>query len=142
MRGRALLPPRGVAGPALASATLFFLSFPPMPPVLAALVCLVPLAVAAARLGDAGGKARAGSMLGWWFGLFAFGSTLYWIAIALSIYTKLAILGYVAALAVMAALSAGTMATLVVARRVTRRATTSVAIAPALKAAITASAAT
>ena len=120
MRGRALLPPRGVAGPALASATLFFLSFPPMPPVLAALVCLVPLAVAAARLADAGAPARAGMTLGWWFGLFAYASTLYWIAIALSIYTKLAILGYVAALAVMAALSAGAAATLVVARRVTR----------------------
>ena len=120
MRGRALLPPRGVAGPALASAALFFLSFPPMPAVLVVVVCLVPIGVAAARLADAGARGRDGMALGWWFGLFAFGSTLYWIAIALSIYTKLAILGYVAALAVMAALSAGTVATLVVARRVTR----------------------
>ena len=120
MRWRALLPARGVAGPALASAALFFLSFPPMPPVLIVLVCMVPLAVAAARLADSGAPVRDGATLGWWFGLFGYGATLYWIAIALSIYTKLAILGYFGALAVMAALSAGALATLVGARRATR----------------------
>jgi apolipoprotein N-acyltransferase len=120
VRWRALLPPRGVVAPALASAALFLAAFPPMPPVLAVLVCLVPLTVAAARLGDAGAPARDGVALGWWFGLFAYGATLYWIAIALSIYTKLAILGYFGALVVMAALSAGAMATLVVARRASR----------------------
>ena len=120
MRWRALLPPRGVAGPALASAALFLLAFPPMPPVLIALVCLVPVAVAAARMADAGASARDGATLGWWFGLFGYGATLYWIAIALSIYTKLAIAGYFGALAVMAALSAGAVATLVAARRATR----------------------
>ena len=113
-------PPRGVAGPALASAALFFLSFPPMPPALVVLACLVPFAVAAGRLADRNAPMSEATALGWWFGVFAYGATLYWIAIALSIYTKLAILGYFGALAVMAALSAGAGWTLVTARRATR----------------------
>lgn len=119
MTRRSFLPPRPALVAALASAALFFLSFPPIPLVVPVLVCLVPVAIGTARMADAGRPLRDGIQLGWWFGLLAFGSTLYWIAIALSLYTKLAILGYVGALFVMAALSAGAVGTLFAARRAT-----------------------
>lgn len=116
---RRFLPPLTVAGPAAASAVLFLLAFPPMPP-LAVLACLVPVALAAAAIADGDAPLGEGIRLGWWFGVFGFGATLYWIAIALSIYTKLAIAGYFGALFVMAALAAGGIGTLVAARRATR----------------------
>lgn len=116
---RRFLPPLTVAIPAAVSAILFLLAFPPLPPVLAVLVCLVPVALAAAAIGDGAAPLGDGVRLGWWFGVFGFGITLYWIAIALSIYTKLAIAGYFGALFVMAALAAGGIGTLVAARRTT-----------------------
>ena len=116
---RRFLPPPAVAIPAAASALLFLLAFPPMPPLLAAVVCLVPVALAAAAIADGDAPLGDGVRLGWWFGILGFGATLYWIAIALSIYTKLAIAGYFGALFVMAALAAGALGTLVAARRVT-----------------------
>ena len=116
---RRFVPPLAVAVPAAASAFLFLLAFPPLPP-LAVVACLVPVALAAARIADSNAPSRDGVRLGWWFGVFGFGATLYWIAIALSIYTKLAIAGYFGALFVMAALAAGAIGTLVAARRVTR----------------------
>lgn len=120
MSPRRFLPPLTVAVPAAISALLFLLAFPPLPPLAASLVCLVPLGVAARSMADDGCPAREGVRLGWWFGLFGYGATLYWIAIALSIYTKLAILGYFGALFVMSALTAGAVGTLVAARRATR----------------------
>ena len=57
---------------------------------------------------------------GFWFGAMAYGLTLYWIAIALSIYTKLSFLGYIGAVLVMAPVVGVTMAALHAARRVTR----------------------
>ena len=116
---RRFVPPLSVAAPAAASAFLFLLAFPPLPP-LAVVACLVPVALAAARIADSSAPLGEGVRLGWWFGVFGFGATLYWIAIALSIYTKLAIAGYFGALFVMAALAAGAIGTLVAARRVTR----------------------
>ena len=116
---RRFRPPVTIVAPAVVSAVLFLLAFPPMPP-LAVLVCLVPVALAAARLADGDAPLGEGVRLGWWFGVFGFGATLYWIAIALSIYTKLAIAGYFGALFVMAALAAGAIGTLVAARRATR----------------------
>ncbi|HEX8851696.1 MAG TPA: apolipoprotein N-acyltransferase [Gemmatimonadaceae bacterium] len=120
MSPRRFLPPLAVAIPAAASALLFLLAFPPLPPLAASLVCLVPLGIAARAMADAGAPIRDGVRLGWWFGVFGYGATLYWIAIALSIYTKLAILGYFGALFVMSALTAGAVATLVAARQATR----------------------
>ena len=120
MSPRRFLPPLSVAIPAAASALLFMLAFPPLPPLAASLVCLVPLGLAARAMADAGCPTRDGIRLGWWFGVFAYGATLYWIAIALSIYTKLAILGYFGALFVMTALTGGAVGTLVAARRLTR----------------------
>ncbi len=119
MNVRRFRPPLDVALPAAASGLLFLLAFPPMPPLAAAVVCLVPIALAAARIGDGDQPLGAGIRLGWWFGVFGFGATLYWIAIALSIYTKLAIAGYFGALFVMAAIAAGGIGTLVAARRAT-----------------------
>lgn len=119
MNVRRFRPPLDVALPAAASGLLFLLAFPPMPPLAAAVVCLVPIALAAARIGDGDQPSGAGIRLGWWFGVFGFGATLYWIAIALSIYTKLAIAGYFGALFVMAAIAAGGIGTLVAARRAT-----------------------
>ena len=119
MIARRFRPPLDVALPAAASGLLFLLAFPPMPPLAAAIVCLVPVALAAARIGDGDQPLDAGLRLGWWFGVFGFGATLYWIAIALSIYTKLAIAGYFGALFVMAAIAAGGIGTLVAARRAT-----------------------
>ncbi len=119
MNVRRFRPPLDVALPAAASGLLFLLAFPPMPPLAAAVVCLVPIALAAARIGDGDQPLGAGIRLGWWFGVFGFGATLYWIAIALSIYTKLAIAGYFGALFVRAAIAAGGIGTLVAARRAT-----------------------
>jgi apolipoprotein N-acyltransferase len=116
---RRFVPPLAVAIPAAASGFLFLLAFPPLPP-LVVVACLVPVALAAARIADSSAPLGEGVRLGWWFGVFGFGATLYWIAIALSIYTKLAIAGYFGALFVMAALAAGGIGTLVAARRVTR----------------------
>jgi apolipoprotein N-acyltransferase len=115
---RRFIPPLAVAAPAAASAALFLLAFPPLPP-LTVFVCLVPVALAAAAIGDGIAPLGSGIRLGWWFGVFGFGATLYWIAIALSIYTKLAIAGYFGALFVMAALAAGGIGTVVAARRAT-----------------------
>jgi apolipoprotein N-acyltransferase len=115
---RRFIPPLAVVVPAAASAVLFLLAFPPLPP-LTVFICLVPVALAAAAIGDGVAPLGSGIRLGWWFGVFGFGATLYWIAIALSIYTKLAIAGYFGALFVMAALAAGGIGTLVAARRVT-----------------------
>jgi apolipoprotein N-acyltransferase len=115
---RRFIPPLAVVAPAAVSAALFLLAFPPLPP-LTVFICLVPVALAAAAIGDGTAPLGSGIRLGWWFGVFGFGATLYWIAIALSIYTKLAIAGYFGALFVMAALAAGGIGTLVAARRVT-----------------------
>ncbi|MGI9079012.1 MAG: apolipoprotein N-acyltransferase [Gemmatimonadaceae bacterium] len=84
--------------PALFSAALFAIAFPPFPFVVPAFICLAPLAVSIARLADNGGSTRAAAGIGFWFGFLGYACNLYWIAIALSLYTKLAILGYIASL--------------------------------------------
>ncbi len=82
----------------LSSSALFAVSFPPFRLILPVFLCLVPLAVAIARRADGEGSVRSAARLGAWFGFLGYGCNLYWIAVALAIYTKLAILGYVAAL--------------------------------------------
>ena len=92
MRRRRFVPPPAVLVPALLSGALFFLSFPPFATAFpASLVCLVPVALAARRMADAGCPTRDGVRLGWWFGVAGYGASIYWIAIALSIYSKLAV---------------------------------------------------
>jgi apolipoprotein N-acyltransferase len=120
---RRFLPPRDVALAALASAALFAVSFPPFPFAIAPLA-LIPVVLLATRAADVEGRPprevwRDGARTGWWFGLFGYGVALYWIAIALSIYTKLAILGFFGAVVVMAALASGALGSYALVRRLT-----------------------
>jgi apolipoprotein N-acyltransferase len=118
--GRILRPTRSEAIAALASAVLFAFAFPPFPPLLAACICLVPVAVAIARMADEGESVRAAVRVAFWFGLVGYALNLYWIAIALSLFTKLAILGYVAALIWLAPFVGAFGAALYLTRRATR----------------------
>ena len=105
---------------ALAGSTLLFaIAFPPFPLLLPAFLCLVPFAVAIARRADEAGSLREAARLGFWFGMLGYAINLYWIAIALSIYTKLAIVGYIAALFVLAPVVALAAMSLFVLRRTT-----------------------
>jgi apolipoprotein N-acyltransferase len=117
---RRFLPAKREAAAAAASGVLFALSFPPVPLVVPAFLCLVPFAVAVTRMADGRGSWKQALRLGFWFGLIAYGLTLYWIAIALAIYTKLAILGFFGALLVLTPVVAAGGAALFVARRGTR----------------------
>lgn len=117
---RSLVPDARFLIPALVSAALFAIAFPPFPFVIPAFFCLTPLAVAIARLVDSGGSPRAAAGMGFWFGLLGYACNLYWIAIALSLYTKLAILGYVASLIWLAPFVALFAAALFTLRRSTR----------------------
>lgn len=106
---------------AAASAALFALTFPPLALLVPAFVCLVPLAVAIGRLADSpDGTLGSAARIGLWFGLLGYGANLYWIAVALSIFTWLASLGYVAALIWLAPWLALTTAVLFATRRLTR----------------------
>jgi apolipoprotein N-acyltransferase len=111
----ALRPSRTEASAALASAVLFALSFPPLHLVVPVFVCLVPLAVFVVRCDRPGSAAR----VGFWFALLAFGSTLYWIAVALLLFTKLAILAYIATVLCLGGIYAAALAILWHARRLT-----------------------
>lgn len=98
MSQRVLWPARHEAVAALASAVLFALAFPPIPLVFPVFLCLVPMAVAIARQADDEGTLRGAARIGFWFAIVGYGSALYWIAGALSLFTKLAILGFVGAI--------------------------------------------
>ncbi|MEJ7809391.1 MAG: apolipoprotein N-acyltransferase [Gemmatimonadaceae bacterium] len=120
MSWRSVVPARDEALAAVASAALFAVAFPPFRLWLPVFLCLVPLAAAVARTADTGGSSRSAARIGFWFGFLGYACNLYWIAIALSLYTKLAILGYVAALAWLAPFVALDAAALCVLRRRTR----------------------
>lgn len=117
---RALRPTRPEAVAALTSAALFALSFPPFPFVIPVFLCLIPLAVLIARAADGKGSLSSAARAGFWFGVLGYGCNLYWIAVALSLFTKLAIAGYLASLLWLAPFMAATAAALFVARRATR----------------------
>ena len=102
------------------STLLFAISFPPFPLLLPSFLCLVPFAVALARRADQAGTWREAARIGFWFGMLGYACNLYWIAIALSIYTKLAIVGYIAALFVLAPVVAVAAIALFVLRRATK----------------------
>ncbi len=120
MTSRLFRPARAELLATLLSAVFFFYAFPPFRLVGPVFVCLVPFAVAVTRAADRGDDPWAGVRLGMWFGIFAYGTSIYWIATALLIFTKLAILGYLGALFVITALAAATGGALYVARRSTR----------------------
>ena len=120
MRRPGWLPVRDEALPAFASAALFLIAFPPFRLLAPVFLTLVPVAIVVARKVEAGEPVRASFRFGFWFGAMAYGLTLYWIAIALSIYTKLSFLGYIGAVLVMAPVVGVTVAALHAARRTTR----------------------
>jgi apolipoprotein N-acyltransferase len=120
VRTRVLWPTRAEAIPALASAALFALAFPPFRLAVPAFICLVPLAVAIATLADSEAGVMSGARVGFWFGLVGYGLNLYWIAVALLLFTKLAIAGYIASVIWLAPFIGGAAASLYAARRITR----------------------
>ena len=120
MRRPGWLPLREEALPAFAAAALFLIAFPPFRLLLPAFLTLVPVSIVVARKVDAGEPVRTSFRLGFWFGAMAYGMTLYWIAIALSIYTKLSFLGYIGGVLVMAPVVGAAVAALHAARRATR----------------------
>ncbi|MEP7065863.1 MAG: apolipoprotein N-acyltransferase [Gemmatimonadota bacterium] len=110
--------PRSGEYAALAGSTLLFaIAFPPFALIAPAFFCLVPIAVAIARCADDAGSLREAARLGFWFGMLGYAANLYWIAIALSIYTKLAVVGYIAALFVLAPVTAAVGMSLFALRR-------------------------
>ncbi len=122
MNWRALFPARSEATPVVASAALFACAFPPVPLVVPAFLCLAPMAIVIARGADAPGTWtwRGAARVGLWTGALAYGATLYWIGIALRIYTKLAFLGFFGALLVVVPVVAAGAVALFAARRATR----------------------
>jgi apolipoprotein N-acyltransferase len=104
----------------VASAVLFALAFPPIPLVVPAFVCLVPVSLAVVRAADARTGWRGAARTGLLFGLLGYGITLYWLAVALRIYTDLAFLGFIGALIVLVPIVCATMVTVYAARSLTR----------------------
>ncbi len=119
IRAGGVVPSRNEALVALASSALFAITFPPFRLVVPALLCLVPVAVFVARAADGDGRAWEAARAGFWFGFIGYGANLYWIAVALLLYTKLALLGYIASLIWLAPVVAATMVALYYARKVT-----------------------
>jgi apolipoprotein N-acyltransferase len=119
IRAGGIVPSRAEALAALASAALFAIAFPPFNLVLPVLLCLVPIAVVVAHAADREGHAWQAARAGFWFGFIGYGANLYWIAVALLLYTKLALLGYVGSLIWLAPVVGATMAALYFARRIT-----------------------
>ena len=120
MSPRVLWPARHEAVAALASALLFALAFPPVPLVVPVFLCLIPLTVAVARQAGGDGTLRGAARIGFWFAIVGYGATLYWIAGALSLFTKLAIVGFVAAIVWLGIMVAVVTSALYCARRATR----------------------
>lgn len=104
----------------IVSAALFAIAFPPFPLFIPVLVCLVPIAITIARLADGDGTGWDAARVGLWFGILGYGANLYWIAIALLLYTKLAILGYLGTLIWLGPAVAIAAAALFTARRLTK----------------------
>ncbi|HEY9516123.1 MAG TPA: hypothetical protein VIQ74_10635, partial [Gemmatimonadaceae bacterium] len=120
MKLRALRPSRSEAVAIFASAVLFGIAFPPFPFVVPVFVCLVPIAVAVARLADGGGAGQAVARIGFWFGVVGFGINVYWLASALALYTNLAFLGYAGTLLGLGLIVAGALLALFAARHATK----------------------
>ena len=119
IRASGMIPTRSEALAALASSALFAVAFPPFKLVLPVLLCLVPISVMVTHAADGEGHAWQAARAGFWFGFIGYGANLYWIAVALLLYTKLALLGYVASLIWLAPVVGATMAALYFARKVT-----------------------
>lgn len=119
MKLRGVVPSRHEALVAAASSVLFGIAFPPFPFVVPVFVCLVPVAVAAARLADGDARMGAALRIGFWFGVGSSAINLYWLASALATFTKLAFLGYAGTLLGMGLIVGGALAALFAGRRAT-----------------------
>jgi apolipoprotein N-acyltransferase len=119
IRAGGIIPSRTEAFAALASAALFAISFPPFNLVVPVLLCLVPIAVMVTHAADREGHAWQAARAGFWFGFIGYGANLYWIAVALLLYTKLALLGYIGSLIWLAPVVGATMTALYFARKAT-----------------------
>jgi len=117
---RSLWPTRAEATIAVAAGLLLGLAFPPIPLLLPAALCLVPLALFTSRVADEGDGLARCARVGGWFAIVGFGANLYWIAVALLLFTKLALLAYIGTIIGFALIEAGTMVILCAARRATR----------------------
>lgn len=117
---RTWFPRRGEWAAIAGSTLLFAIAFPPFPLLVPAFFCLVPFAVALARRADQAGTVREAARIGFWFGMLGYACNLYWIAIALSIFTNLAFVGYIAALFVLAPVVAVAAMALFALRRATK----------------------
>jgi len=91
--------------PAL-SAILLALSYPPLHPLVLPFVGLVPLVLWTRDLPAGREGRRAAQRGGLVFGTLYFGSVFYWVLVALIWFTKLAILAYLAALALIVVITA------------------------------------
>ena len=119
IRAGGIIPARTEGLAALASAALFAIAFPPFNLVFPALLCLVPVTLVVVRAADRGGHGWQAARAGFWFGFIGYGANLYWIAVALLLYTRLALLGYIASLIWLAPFIGATMVALYFARRLT-----------------------
>ncbi|HEX5435979.1 MAG TPA: apolipoprotein N-acyltransferase [Gemmatimonadaceae bacterium] len=118
-RRRALRPTASEALAALASAVLFAIAFPPFPFVVPVFLALVPFAVAVAQRADGDGSVRSAARIGFWFAILGYGANLYWMATALSSWTRLSFLAYGATVVTIAVIIACVAAALFVLRRAT-----------------------
>ena len=100
MSFRDRLPSRRVALLAATTAVLLIVAYPPLSLTVPTFFVLVPLLWALDELRQRGGTPGQAAWLGWWFGVFAHGVTLYWMVIALWHFTKLSALGYAASVLV------------------------------------------
>ncbi|MDQ2889072.1 MAG: apolipoprotein N-acyltransferase [Gemmatimonadota bacterium] len=119
IRSGGIIPTRSEGVAALASAALFAIAFPPFNLVVPVLVCLVPVAVLVTHAADREGRGWEAARAGFWFGFMGYGANLYWIAVALLLYTRMALLGYVASLVWLAPVVAAAMTALFFARKLT-----------------------
>jgi apolipoprotein N-acyltransferase len=105
---------------AVAAGLLLGLAFPPFPLLVPACLCLVPLALFTSRVADEGDALARCARVGAWFAVVGFGLNLYWIVVALLLFTKLAILAWIGTIVGFALIEAGMMVVLCATRRVTR----------------------
>lgn len=107
---KALGLPRGDWLLVLSGGVLVALAYPPFHLILPTFLCLIP---AVRLIADGAGDPRPlrrHLVQGFWFGLLANGLVLYWIVSALWHFTPLALLGYLASIAILALYASGVFA--------------------------------
>ncbi|MBI4543135.1 MAG: apolipoprotein N-acyltransferase [Gemmatimonadetes bacterium] len=104
MSARALLPTRRELLPAVSTAVLLFVAYPPLGLIAPSFVALVPFLWALEGPASApGGAGMRAARLGYWTGVCANGLVLYWMVVALWHFTPLSLAGYLASVFVVLA---------------------------------------